>query len=460
LNFLTIPVQLIAQQGPGFCFKTIVGLIIFHCAEAILELAFANIQAAIHNLEYEASLMDLEDGVWEMAGYKYTRNKNIRIQQFTSDGMCEQKTRFTRQELRYLLDEFDLPEIIKVPQDTEGVSQKFYKFHREELLVYVLSKISSRKTHKDMADSNEFGGSDARWGKGYRWLIMYLDERYWHLIGPDAIDMWVPHFPKFAKAIWDYLQKPKRRYDENGNTYNVSWGREGSHSRDEFNIFGFMDCKVYQCSRLGSGPAYPHENSPRRDYAYYLQRAFYDGHHHHHSIKILTISLPNGMTAAVYGPSSGRNKDPAMLTASGLDEALFELQRDAFPGENPFCAYADSIFRGAWACVRTRHEPLPTLGLPLTEEQDNENTCLKSARESIELGYGRAVQLFPHLAEKEYVKLGLDVNLTYAQVRVSHLLTNIVTCFRRGNTCTGRRMFALSPPTVGDYLHGVPNVDG
>ena len=431
---------------------TVIGYIVLSCLAIILNSVIQNLQDAFTCLILDAELLDLDDGVWEAAGYKVPRNRNIRIDKmFESDGICEQSTRFMRDELRYLLDIFGLDEFIPVPQRTYVDTGKFYKFHREELLIYTLHKLSTRKTHKDMADSTAFGGSEVRWGKGYRWMIMYLDERYRHLIGPDGIQIWISKFPYFANAIYDYLKKPKQREERE-----ISWNHQGAATRDEFNIFGFMDCKAYACARLGSGPAHPHENAPRRDDAYYMQLAVFDGHHRQHDIKILTIYLPNGMTAAVYGPVFGRHKDPTTLEWSGFDDALHDAQAAFFDDGRLYSAYADSIFRGYWQCVRTRHEPLPTLGIELPDALENENDCMKSARESIELGYSRPSRLFPHLDEREYAKLGLDAALTYAQVRVAHFLTNVITCLRRGNTCTGDRMFAIAPPQLDDYLDGHP----
>lgn len=437
---------------PALCFGA-VGAVILQCIAHLLDSAVDNLRGAYQCLLYDSYLLDLDDGVWESAGYRMPLNRNIRIDaMFQNDDMAGSMTRFTKGQLHYLVMEFDLDEFIHVPQDCDGGRGDFYVFHREELLIFMFCKITTRMTFWRLAEDPRFGGSECRWAKGYHWIIWYLDERYYHLIGPDGIENWVEHFPDFARSIWTYLQKPKTRHDGR----QVSWDHQGAATVDQFNIFGFLDCKKYGCSRLGSGPANPFENAPRRPDAYFMQLACYDGHHKMHDIKILSLSLPNGMDAAVIGPVFGRHKDPSMLENSEIDDALHDLQQQQFPDRGLYCAYGDSTFRGFWHCIRTRHEALPTLGIVLTPPLENENDCLKSARESVEMGYSLPPRLFPAIDEKKSTKLGLDAEFVVAQVRVAHFLTNLNVCFRRGSTCTGDRMFAHPPPTLEEYLSGTP----
>lgn len=75
--------------------------------------------------------------------------------------------------------------------------------------MYMLTKMSTKMTHKKLTDSTDFGGSEKRWGRGYRWIVMYLDRKFHHLIGPEAIRMWVPCFPMFRDKIYAYLKKGK-----------------------------------------------------------------------------------------------------------------------------------------------------------------------------------------------------------------------------------------------------------
>ena len=216
-----------------------------------------------------------------------------------------------------------------------------------------------------------------------------------------------------------------------------------------------MDCAALEVCRLGSGPVNP-DDGARRPFAGIMQRAFYDGHHRMHDIKILTIYGPNGMTLAVYGPTSGREWDPTLLNWSNWDNYIRDLCMQVHG--HIFCSYADQIFAGFWYTVRTAHRPLPTLGLLITPAQQNEKDNMNSARESIEHSYNRPKRVFPLIDASEFKKLGLDPDLIYAEIRVTLFLTNVLTCLRRGNTCTGHRFFACAPPTLQDYLNGTPRV--
>jgi hypothetical protein len=80
--------------------------------------------------------------------------------------------------------------------------------------------MSTGSTHKDLAD-NEFGGDSSRWGRGYNWMVKYVDNKCAPLIGPDALELWAPQFPFFAETLREYIMRDKEHVDENGNLINV-----------------------------------------------------------------------------------------------------------------------------------------------------------------------------------------------------------------------------------------------
>ena len=428
------------------------------CVAAIAmlaERALTHLRMAVTSAQLDADLLDLSDDAINAAGYCLPLNV-VRIDtMYYNDDHAENNTRFTKDELRWLLEFFQLDEWIWIPQNSMRQTGKYYKFHREELLIYALHKNSTKKTHKDMAEDPRFGGSDGRWIKGHRWLLLYMRERCYHLIGSDAIEMWVRFFPQFADRIYDYMLKPKDRYRRDGTHYQVCWNHPGAPTREQFNVASFTDVKAYEICRPGSGPAHPDEGSPRRPNAYLNQRAFWDPHHHCHTIKILSIQLPNGMSGAVHGPTSGFEVDDTILDWSGLDYKIRDLCIQHF-GNRIYTSYADAIFGGYWYSFRTRFEPLPALNLPLTFALENENDNLKSGREFHEHGYGFVIKKFPGVAEKECMKLMLDSELIFAKVIVFHFLANVLVCLREGNTCTGERAFACTPPKLQEYLNGAP----
>jgi len=76
-------------------------------------------------------------------------------------------------------------------------------------------------------------------------------------------------------------------------------------TREEFNVASFAGCAICTTCVPGAGPVDADEDAPRGDDAHMLQRAFFDGHHRVHDIKMLTTHGPNGMTLATHGPTSG-----------------------------------------------------------------------------------------------------------------------------------------------------------
>ncbi len=57
-----------------------------------------------------------------------------------------------------------------------------------------------------------------------------------------------------------------------------------------------------------------------------LQRSVYSGYLKQHGLKVLTIVLPNGIIAHLYGPISARENDIGTLNLSDLNRHLMALQ--------------------------------------------------------------------------------------------------------------------------------------
>ena len=115
-----------------------------------------------------------------------------------------------------------------------------------------------------------------------------------------------------------------------------------------------------------------------------------------------------------------------------------------------YCTYGDGIFAGYWLCVRTKHEPTPTI--PLMLAQDSENDNMKAVRESVEWSYARAEMLQPLMNKKQAHILEWNSAVVFGQFHVMYFLTNCKVCSEEGSTCTGKRMFACTPPSLQEYL--------
>lgn len=401
---------------------------------------------AISMLRLDSELMDVSEEEEEVAGF-HKPLEDITLDSFDNDDECEDKTRFTKAAIRLICDALLIGEYTRVyyhyPQ--------YYKFKTETLLIYIMRKMSTGRTHKDMADM-EFGGCSKRWGEGYNYLVKYIDQHFASIIGPQALSIWVDRFPYFAEKIRQYMVRDKQKLDRDGNIVDVL--TMDDLNEGDFNIFSITDCTVYEICRPGSGPANAEDGSPRQENWYIRQRAFYDGYHRgmQACLKILTICLPNGLTGAVYGPTSGRDDDRELFRLSQMDDYMLDLCTQHHGGDL-YCTYGDGIFAGYWHCLRTKHEAPPNT--VLTQQQEDENANMKAVRECVEWSYARAEQLWPLLNKKDEQKMEVDSRRCFAEVRVMYLFTNFKICLSEGSTMTGHRGFRCPPPTLQEYLNMV-----
>jgi hypothetical protein len=283
-------------------------------------------------------------------------------------------------------------------------------------------------------------------------MVKYVDKKCASLIGPTALRIWAPQFPYFAETLRNYLMHDKERVDRDGNPL-PPLNMDGIFiPPDTFNIMSLTDCSFYELCRPGSGPANDQVSAPRREGWYVKQRAFYSGYQRgmEACIKMLTICLPNGMTSAVYGPTSGRQDDQTLFCLAQFDEFLIELCQEFHGDDALYCTYGDGIFAGYWTCVRTRHEP--TQGFPLTPAQEAENDNMKAVRESVEWSNARAEELWLLMNKKKAHMVEQHSDVVFGQFRVMFFLTNCKVAAEEGSTMTGTRMFACPPPTLEEYL--------
>ena len=128
--------------------------------------------SAMEMLRLDSQLMDLEEDEVACAGYRKVL-VGITLNSYANDDECEDKTRFTKGGIRTLLAQLPTDEYVYCYYHQD----KYYKFLTEELLIYTLRRMSTTRTHKDLADS-EFGGCAKRWGTGYNMFIKLLDSHF------------------------------------------------------------------------------------------------------------------------------------------------------------------------------------------------------------------------------------------------------------------------------------------
>ena len=263
---------------------------------------------AARMLRLDSELLDLRDEDLEDTGYSKPL-VDITLDYYCNDDECENNTCFSKLEIITLLHYLNFGDgngFIRVYYN----GNVYYKFRAVTLLIYTLRMLSTGRTHKDLSD-NEFGGDSSRWARGYKWMIKYIDNKCQPLIGPTALELWAPQFPYFAETLRTFLMRDKERKDRDGNDLPPLVYAGDYIDPGTFIIFGVTDCTFYELCRPGSGPDNQDPGAPRREGWYIKQRAFYSGYQRgmEACMKLLTICLPNGMTGAVYGPTSGRQDD-------------------------------------------------------------------------------------------------------------------------------------------------------
>jgi hypothetical protein len=134
-----------------------------------------------------------------------------RISSFQNCDEAKNITNFNKEELtKMIVNHSGLPVWVVVPAGGGGFN---YTFHREELYLYMLIKLKDGETHVAMADKTTHGDS-RRWSPGYKFIVDYLDERYFDLIGPGGMEIWANHFPEFAEAIRIKVGTDEKKFNE------------------------------------------------------------------------------------------------------------------------------------------------------------------------------------------------------------------------------------------------------
>ena len=114
-------------------------------------------------LHLDSELMDLHEEDLEDSGY----NKDlvdITLTLYINDDECENNTRFSKLKIMTIMHYLGFGDgsgYIRVYYN----GPVYYKFRAVTLYLYMLRKMSTARTQKDLAD-NKFGGSSGRWRKG------------------------------------------------------------------------------------------------------------------------------------------------------------------------------------------------------------------------------------------------------------------------------------------------------
>jgi hypothetical protein len=326
---------------------------------------------------------------------------------------CYRYTRFTNEQLQLLFELLNLPPCFIIHNGKCHCSS-------EETFIITLVKLATGATNLGLQDL--FGEkNDQRISDIYNHTIRWLASKAAGLFQPPCLERWKDNFPIFASVI-------ERKLGEEA---------YGGLQFDSFRIIGFIDCKICETSRPGSGPAEDWPLAPRHEDADILQESVYSGYIRCHGLKILSVVFPNVMIRYVYGPMSGRENDIGALNMSQLNHYMIDCQDEVTQarqqGEDLFyySFYGDGIFP-ILHCITRRHRA--PIGGQLTVRQIAKDTAMSRLRTSAELPYETVTNLF-HILHSKYNKHFLRRNRTvndiiHKQLRVVFFFT-IVTFLQR-----------------------------
>jgi hypothetical protein len=195
-----------------------------------------------------------------------TPKKNRKIDELSDeDAYCF--TRFTKPQLHQLLLHLRIPNRFKV---VDG-----HVFMGEETLIICLTKMAHGEAWHSMKD--KFGGNPDFWGYAFRAFNSHLYNIFYHKFTGNSFEReWLDKVDEFRKLIWNKMRISRCEVErfQNGddedaeiNIIDIAF--------DVFRIFGFIDDTLIETARPGAGPKGNHEHAPRRDHAYYIQRAFF-----------------------------------------------------------------------------------------------------------------------------------------------------------------------------------------
>ena len=99
---------------------------------------------AISLLEYDAELMDLNDDDLNDSGF-CKPIVDMTLDSFENDDGCEAKTRFTKAAITTMIGALNQPDIVHLY--FQPLPGRYYKFKVESLVIYMLRKMSTARTH-------------------------------------------------------------------------------------------------------------------------------------------------------------------------------------------------------------------------------------------------------------------------------------------------------------------------
>jgi hypothetical protein len=264
--------------------------------------------------------------------------------------------------------------------------------------------------------------------------------------------LWASQFPAFVEKIRLKLAEDRYLFHPAIGQCTVTPGVK--FAPGDFSTLVMGDCSDWRVSTPKSGPDGDYIGAARKPNWYIFQRAFFGGHNHWHAVKTLHYSLPNGLSAAMFGPVTSRRNNNLVIGWSDLDNSIVQLNQQVLgihDRDQMFKIYYDCGIRGNnWICHLMPHAPAPNA--PLTDCQRHEKHRMSAMRVTIEWGFDQIKSLWTFTTDSSRFKMETDPNIVNAQLRVATFLTNCFTCLNGNNMAN---YFKTDAPTLHEYLTSV-----
>ena len=401
--------------------------------------------------QLDGELFDIPT-IEEEESHQFRESNHLCLDHRLDDVFAKKLTNFPYMQLRRMYNCFGLRDVARQSRDGEHIyvhtghfhkgTPCCYKYHPEEMFLYVFTKMATGMSAQKIVDA-WFGGDYTRWVFGYRWCIWYLDERYKNIIGHQSLLRYLDDFPRFHRCIEAYCQRDRVYTDKQTHVREVVPGIP--ELPQHFSIFGFIDDSHEHVCTPFAGPDGDFQGAPRRREYDLAQQAIYSGYTKLHGIKTENVLLPNGISTC-YGPVSSRRNDRGVLNSSGINGFLESIQMNS---PVVYKLLGDGIFGLGLRCIVSYYRA--AVGRPLTQDEKDVNSALKAARITVEKHFSQQNVVFRICNYRYGFKLAQKHGYAVEQLRVCYLLVNCYNCMN-GDQAGSTNTFGCSPPKLEEYL--------
>lgn len=170
------------------------------------------------------------------------------------------------------------------------------------------------------------------------------------------------------------------------------------------------------------------------------QRSVYSGHKKMHCLSYQTITTPDGLIFALWGPEVGRRHDLTLLRKSGWEIKFIE---SLFLDAVQYYVYCDSAYN-----LRP-YMQVPFSLLGISNEKKKFNKTMSQMRVSVEWSYGELKKFWTTNDYSRILKVRqAPVSTMY---KASVLLLNVRLCLYGGGLTSN--FFQCEPPSIDEYLN-------